>query len=82
MCDYLETAMVDTIWLRRPSHDGGIDYVCFRALQGAVEILEGYHLPPQMPLLKTRISLGLAQARHRQEHLEHCLGYRHGPPVF
>ena len=74
--------MVDTIWLHRPSHDGGIDYVCFRAQQGAVEILEGYHLPPQMPLIKTRISLGSAQALHRRDHLERCLGFRHCPPVF
>ena len=58
--------MVETIWLHRPSRDGGIDYVCFRAQQGAVEILEGSHLPPQMPLIKTRISLGSAQARDRR----------------
>lgn len=74
--------MVNTIWLHRPSADGGIDYVCFRADQEAVEILEGYHLPPQMPLLKTRCSLGSVQANHRRMHLEKSLGYRHGPPVF
>ncbi len=74
--------MVETIWLHRPSRDGGIDYVCFRAQQGAVEILEGSHLPPQMPLIKTRISLGSAQARDRRNHFEQCLGFRHGPPVF
>ena len=74
--------MVETIWLHRPSRDGGIDYVCFRAQQGAVEILEGSHLPPQMPLIKTRISLGSAQARDRRDHFEQCIGFRHGPPVF
>ena len=74
--------MVETIWLHRPSRDGGIDYVCFRAQQGAVEILEGSHLPPQMPLIKTRISLGSAQAQDRRDHFEQCLGFRHGPPVF
>ena len=74
--------MVETIWLHRPSRDGGIDYVCFRAQQGAVEILEGSHLPPQMPLIKTRISIGSAQARDRRDHFEQCLGFRHGPPVF
>ena len=74
--------MVETIWLHRPSRNGGIDYVCFRAQQGAVEILEGSHLPPQMPLIKTRISLGSAQARDRRDHFEQCLGFRHGPPVF
>ena len=74
--------MVETIWLHRPSRDGGIDYVCFRAQQCAVEILEGSHLPPQMPLIKTRISLGSAQARDRRDHFEQCLGFRHGPPVF
>ena len=74
--------MVETIWLHRPSRDGGIDYVCFRAQQGAVEILEGSHLPPQMPLIKTRISLGSAQARDRRNHFEQCLGFRHGPPVL
>ena len=74
--------MVEPIWLHRPSRDGGIDYVCFRAQQGAVEILEGSHLPPQMPLSKTRISLGSAQARDRRDHFEQCLGFRHGPPVF
>lgn len=74
--------MVGTIWLHRPSADGGTDYVCFRSRNGDVEILEGYHLPPQMPLLKSRLSLGSVQARHRQLHFETRLGYRHGPPVF
>ncbi|WP_115014619.1 hypothetical protein [Synechococcus sp. UW140] len=74
--------MVDTIWLHRASDDGGIDYVCFRSCQNDVEIVEGYHLPPQMPLIKTRSSLGSLQARDRRDHFEHCLGYRHGPPVF
>jgi hypothetical protein len=74
--------MVNSIWLHRPSVDGGIDYVCFRNGQGSVEILEGYHLPPQMPLIKTRISLGISQAQQRRDHLEQCLGYRHGPAVF
>lgn len=74
--------MGQTIWMLRPSKDGGTDYVCFRDCQGHVEILEGYHLPPQMPLIKTRLSLAASQAQQRRDHLEHCLGYRHGPAVF
>ena len=74
--------MVTTICLHRPSDDGGTHYFCFRNVQGGVEILEGYHLPPQMPLIKTRLSLGVSQALKRRAHLEECLGYRHSPAVF
>ena len=34
--------------------DGGTEYVCFRGDDESVEMLEGYHLPPQMPLIKRR----------------------------
>ena len=45
--------MVDTIWLHRASADGGIVYVCFRSCKEDVELVEGYLLPPQMPLIKS-----------------------------
>ena len=43
-----------TLWLLRSCDDGGTDYVCFRPQKDVVEILEGYHLPPQMPFIKRR----------------------------
>jgi hypothetical protein len=37
------------LWLVRPRSDGGSDYVSFQPSQGAVEMLEGSHLPPRCP---------------------------------
>jgi hypothetical protein len=73
---------LDTLWLFRPCDDGGTDYVCFRDCRDRVEVLEGYHLPPQMPLIKHRqflLSTEVPGFRHRFERQQ---GFRHGPPLF
>jgi hypothetical protein len=46
----VQRSVVDSLWLLRRSTDGGTDYVLFRGGDEPVEMLEGYHLPPQMPL--------------------------------
>ena len=59
---------MDTLWLLRPCADGGTDYICFRDHRDHVEVLEGYHLPPQMPLIKHRqllLSADVPRCRHR-----------------
>jgi hypothetical protein len=74
---------VDNIWLHRPGRDGGIDYICFRHPQkGQIELLEGHHLPPQMPLLKRRRWIGCDQLSDCRREFEQHQGYRHGPPLF
>ena len=45
---------MSTFWLLKNNADGGTEYVCFRGDDESVEMLEGYHLPPQMPLIKRR----------------------------
>ena len=44
--------LLDTLWLLRTGADGGTEYVCFRGNADPIEMIEAYHLPPQMPLLK------------------------------
>ena len=55
--------VVDSLWLLRRSMDGGTDYVLFRGGDEPVEMLEGYHLPPQMPFIKRRKWLNRADAK-------------------
>jgi hypothetical protein len=74
-------------WLVRPRPDGGCDFVSFGPLngangQGAVEMREGSHLPPQMPLLKRRHRLDLAEAERRRLLLQRESGYRCSEPLF
>lgn len=71
-----------TLWLLRSCDDGGTDYVCFRPQKDVVEILEGYHLPPQMPFIKRRHRVRPADATHRLNSLERREGFRHGAPLF
>ncbi|NDD44834.1 MAG: hypothetical protein EBZ29_04730 [Synechococcaceae bacterium WB9_4xC_028] len=74
---------MDSIWLQRPGPDGGVDYVCFRRpQQGRVEMLEGHHLPPQLPLLKRRTWIGSDQLSVCRKVFEQDHGYRHSPPLF
>jgi hypothetical protein len=74
---------VDSIWLHRPGRGGGIDYICFRhPTQGRIELLEGHHFPPQMPLLKHRSWIGSDQLSDCRRDYEQRQGYRHGPPLF
>jgi len=69
-------------WLVRPRSDGGCDYVSFSPSHGAVEMREGSHLPPQMPLLKRRRRLGAEEADACRRHLQVEAGFRHSDPLF
>ncbi len=79
-------------WLVRPRADGGCDYVSFLPGPGipsatspcdaTVEMREGCHLPPQMPLLKRRLWLPLAEAEAQRLRLQEEGGYRRSEPLF
>ncbi len=79
-------------WLVRPRADGGCDYVSFlpgpstpsAAPPGdaTIEMREGCHLPPQMPLLKRRLWLPLAEAEAQRLRLQEEGGYRRSEPLF
>ncbi len=75
------------LWLVRPRSDGGSDYVRFLPSSGSgdaaeVEVREGSHLPPQMPLLKRRLRLPAAEAEACRRHLQQEGGYRRSDPLF
>lgn len=72
------------LWLVRPRSDGGSDYVSFMtAPAGAlVEIRLGSHLPPQMPLLKRRLTLAPAEAEDCRRRLQQEDGYHRSEPLF
>jgi len=70
------------LWLVRPRSDGGCDYVSFLDCQDLVEVREGSHLPPQMPLLKRRRRLGAAEAEACRRSLQQEAGFRHSEPLF
>ena len=70
------------LWLVRPRSDGGRDYVSFQPLQGVVEMREGSHLPPQMPLLKRRRSLAVEEAEACRRRLQQEAGYQRSEPLF
>ena len=77
--------MARPLWLVRPRADGGCDYVSFvpgAAHSGAVEMREGSHLPPQMPLLKRRCWLRSEEAEQQRRLLQQEAGYRHSEPLF
>ncbi len=74
--------MPQPIWLVRPRRDGGSDYVRFLPSQEAVEIREGSHLPPQMPLLKSRRWLAIEEAEARRLELQQDAGYHCSEPLF
>jgi hypothetical protein len=69
-------------WLVRPRSDGGSDYVSFSLCHDQIEIREGSHLPPQMPLLKRRRRLGPAEAEACRRSLQQEAGFRHSEPLF
>ncbi|MEB3352609.1 MAG: DUF1651 domain-containing protein [Cyanobacteriota bacterium] len=74
-------------WLVRPRADGGCDYVSFLPAAGTdaaavIEIREGSHLPPQMPLIKHRRRLPRAEAEACRRRLQQEAGYRHSDPLF
>jgi hypothetical protein len=75
------------LWLVRPRSDGGCDYVRFLPSAGSddsaeVEVREGSHLPPQMPLLKRRLRLPAAEAEACRRQLQQEGGYRRSEPLF
>ena len=75
------------LWLVRPRSDGGSDYVRFLPFSSSddtplVEVREGSHLPPQMPLLKRRLRLPAAEAEACRRHLQQEAGYRRSEPLF
>ncbi len=75
------------LWLVRPRSDGGSDYVNFVPSPTGpdaplVEIREGSHLPPQMPLLKRRRRLAAAEAEACRRHLQQEAGFHHSDPLF
>ena len=74
--------MARPLWLVRPRADGGCDYVAFVPGGARVEMREGSHLPPQMPLLKRRRRLGAAEAEACRRHLQQEAGFHHSEPLF
>jgi len=72
----------NTCWLMRSSADGGTEYVCFRGSDEPVEMLEGFHLPPQMPLIKRRRWMNRSEALSCRHRLEFSEGFRHGRALF
>lgn len=79
--------MPQPLWLVRPRPDGGCDYVNFVPSQtsgsgATVEMREGSHLPPQMPLLKRRHRLPVEEAERCRQQLQQNGGYRCSDPLF
>ncbi|MBM5797447.1 MAG: DUF1651 domain-containing protein [Cyanobacteria bacterium K_Offshore_0m_m2_072] len=79
--------MPQPLWLVRPRADGGCDYVNFipsqpTGTQATVEMREGSHLPPQMPLLKRRHRLPAEEAERCRLQLQQSGGYRRSEPLF
>jgi len=78
---------VSPLWLVRPRSDGGQDFVSFRPEPdgpGAamVEMREGSHLPPQLPLLKRRSHLAWEEAEACRRQLQQEAGYHRSEPLF
>ena len=73
---------MESLWLVRGTADGGTEYVCFRPEHESVEMLEGFHLPPQMPLIKKRRWLNRSEALSCRQKLERSEGFRHGSALF
>ena len=79
--------MPKPLWLVRPRPDGGCDYVSFLPAQGpigasTVEMREGSHLPPQLPLLKHRKRLGAEEAESCSRRLQLESGFLSSEPLF
>jgi len=74
--------MARPLWLVRPRADGGGDYVAFVPGAASVEMREGSHLPPQMPLLKRRRWMPCEEAELQRRRLQLEAGFRHSEPLF
>lgn len=80
-------SMPNPLWLVRPRSDGGRDFVSFLPFQSdpeapMIEIREGSHLPPQLPLLKRRRRLAMAEAMACRQSLLLEAGYHRSEPLF
>jgi hypothetical protein len=80
-------SMPNPLWLVRPRSDGGRDFASFLPFQsdpGApmMEIREGSHLPPQLPLLKRRRRLAIAEAMACSQSMLLEAGYHRSEPLF
>ena len=74
--------MPKPLWLIRPRPDGGCDYVNFVPHELTVEMREGSHLPPQLPLLKRRHRLPLEEAERCRQRLQQNDGFHCSDPLF
>ena len=79
--------MPKPLWLVRPRPDGGCDYVSFLPAQGpigatTVEMREGSHMPPQLPLLKHRKRLCAEEAERCRRKLQQEAGFYCSEPLF
>ena len=79
--------MPKPLWLVRPRPDGGCDYVSFLPAQGpigatTVEMREGSHMPPQLPLLKHHKRLGAEEAERCRRKLQQEAGFYCSEPLF
>lgn len=74
--------MSTPFWLSRPRSDGGSDFVNFLPGGDGVEMREGSHLPPQMPLLKRRSRLAPAEAEACRQRLLQEAGFHRCEPLF
>ena len=79
--------MPKPLWLVRPRPDGGCDYVSFLPAQGpigatTVEMREGSHMPPLLPLLKHRKRLGAEEAERCRRKLQQEAGFYCSEPLF
>lgn len=77
-----KNCMSEASWLVRPRRDGGFDFVSFATSTDRVEMWEGSHLPPQMPLLKRRSWLPQAEAERQCLRLQREAGFRRSEPLF
>jgi hypothetical protein len=55
--------------------------LCRSPADGSVEVIEGSHLPPQLPLLKRRQWISAEAVSGRGQQLQ-AFGYRPGAPLF
>ncbi|MEB3326384.1 MAG: DUF1651 domain-containing protein [Synechococcus sp.] len=79
--------MPKPLWLVRRRSDGGWDYVSFLPTSGpigvfTVEMREGSHMPPQLPLLKHRKRLPAHEAERCCRKLQQEAGFQCSEPLF
>lgn len=65
-----------------PSAAAPCDAIADAPGDAKIEMREGCHLPPQMPLLKRRLWLPLEEAEAQRLRLQEEGGYRRSEPLF